>query len=94
MAMRRKGRIRRMITLMLLSGWSVRVVTASSHSAGVASFFFPFGEQSDSVLRMVSEKCAMVSGRNIILINRMSLWVDSDADMAHYCSLRVVWLDN
>ena len=59
MVMRRKGRIRRMITLMPLSGWSVSVVTASSHSAEVASFFSPLGEQSDSVLRnrMVREKC-------------------------------------
>ena len=41
MEMRSKGRIRWMITLMLLSGWSVSVVTASSHTAEVASFFSP-----------------------------------------------------
>ena len=69
MVMRRMGRIRRMITLMLLSGWSVSVVTASSHTAGVASFFSPFGEQSDSVLRnkMVREKCDMVCVLHLVV---------------------------
>ena len=78
----------------ILQSITLQSVFSASTWTNFWACFSAYGEQSDSVLRMVWEKCAMVSGRNIILINRMSLWVDSDADMAHYCSLRVVWLDN